>query len=70
MSTANIHRIVGATFQHAKNGLCERCASRREYGEWEGYCEVRRKVLSYRPAVARRAERCKDFTEAQEEATQ
>lgn len=60
MTTRNLHRIAGSTFQHAKPGLCETCALRRPYGEWEGYCTVREKILSYKPAGPRKP-RCDDY---------
>lgn len=42
----NLHRINGAVFQHEKPGLCALCAHRRDYGDWQGFCELRNKVLS------------------------
>ena len=42
----NLHRIMGRTFQHAK-AQCPACLYRRDYGEWEGYCTLRDKILSY-----------------------
>lgn len=47
MSAYGLHKIYGGTFQRNKPGLCETCAHRRDYGEWEGYCVLRQKILSY-----------------------
>lgn len=58
----NLHRIAGSRFQHVKPGLCERCAFRKPYGEWEGYCTARDKVLSYKEPGKGRP-RCDDFRE-------
>lgn len=59
----NLHRLMGATFQHAKPGLCERCAFCQPRAGWEGYCTARGKVLSYKPA-GKGKPRCEDFSEA------
>ena len=62
----NLHRLMGATFQHAKPGLCERCAFCQPRAGWEGYCTARGKVLSYKPA-GKGKPRCDDFSEAEDE---
>jgi hypothetical protein len=68
MSNAqNLHRIMGAVFQHAKPGLCDRCALRQPYGEWEGYCTAKGKILSYTSKPAKRP-RCDAFQPEGEEA--
>lgn len=59
----NLHRIAGSTFQREKVGLCERCAFRRDCGEWQGYCTARNKVLSYEPKRKKKS-RCADFRPA------
>lgn len=65
MSNAqNLHHLMGATFQHAKPGLCERCVLRKPYGEWEGYCAARNKILSYK-APGKGKPRCPDFKAAE-----
>lgn len=45
-TTANLHRIMGSKFQRVKPNLCPTCKFRQAYGEWEGFCEARGKVLS------------------------
>ena len=64
MSARGLHKLAGATFQHVKPGLCERCVFRRPHGEWEGYCTARNKILSYKPA-GKGTPRCSDFVEAE-----
>jgi hypothetical protein len=59
----NLHRITGAKFQHSKPNLCPFCKHCKAYGEWEGYCEVRNKVLSA-PVNEAAKGRCKDFEES------
>lgn len=61
----NLHRITGSAFQRNKPGLCEICAHRRDYGEWEGYCEWRGKILSF-SEPRKRMPRCDDFIDATE----
>lgn len=56
----NLHRIMGSRFLHAKPGLCERCALRQPYGEWEGFCTARNKVLSA-PNPKTKTGRCAEF---------
>ncbi len=55
----NLHRIMGAKFMHEKVGLCEHCALRREYGEWQGFCTAKQKILS--AGKEGKKHRCKDF---------
>ena len=54
----NLHRIMGAHFQHVKQP-CETCAHREPYGEWEGFCALRKKVLSW-AEPERQSRRCPD----------
>ena len=68
MSARNLHRIMGSVFQHNKPGLCETCAHRRDYGDWEGYCALRGKILSVAPERKRKP-RCEEY-EAADDAAQ
>lgn len=63
----NLHRITGATFQHEKPGLCERCTHRTDYGQWQGYCTARRKTLSFHELKLGGKPRCDDFAAAAQE---
>jgi hypothetical protein len=63
MTAQNLHRIMGSRFQHAKPGLCERCALRQPYGEWEGYCTARQKILS--ATTSTKQGRCPEFKKAE-----
>lgn len=57
-----LHKLMASTFQHAKPGLCEHCVFRKDYGDWEGYCTARNKVLSYNSKPAKNP-RCGDYKE-------
>lgn len=54
----NLHRITGSVFVHEKPNLCPFCVHRRDYGEWQGFCTEKRKIISA-PNVEKG--RCKEF---------
>jgi len=54
----NLHVIMGSKFQHSKPNLCPFCNYNAPYGEWEGYCTVRNKILSVGNA---KKGRCTDY---------
>jgi RNA polymerase subunit RPABC4/transcription elongation factor Spt4 len=58
MGMQNLYRITGNQFIHEKPNLCPVCQHRVEYGEWQGYCTIRQKIIS---AANRKRGRCKDF---------
>lgn len=54
----NLHRIMGAKFQHTKPNLCPNCKFRLPHGDWEGFCTARGKVLS---APIHKSGKCDDY---------
>jgi len=63
VSAQNLHRVMGAKFEHAKPNLCPTCRFREAYGEWEGYCTAHKKILS---APNSEKGRCKDYEKQSE----
>jgi hypothetical protein len=58
----NLHRIMATRYQHSKPLLCPTCVYRRPYGEWEGYCDAKRKILSApRAKKTYKRERCDQY---------
>jgi hypothetical protein len=58
MASNYVPRVMASVFLHVKQ-QCPTCLHRRDHGEWEGYCTLKSRVLSW-AAEDRSVKRCKD----------
>jgi len=59
MANNYVPRTMATVFLHVKQ-QCPTCIHRRDYGEWEGYCTLKYRVLSWADE-SKRVKRCKDY---------